>query len=276
MQDNHTELPEVNTSPAVVNTDVSAIRQWYQSGGGRHTATAIQTVVAEMSNEVFGYYAVQVGDLGGRYDLLQESRIKNCFRMAVGCHTTHPVDLVAEPVALPFDFDNLDLVIASHVLDYTTQPHQVLREIERVLMAEGHCILIAFNPFSVRGLKLLWKKLLKQNGSQSLYSAFRLRDWFEVLGFEVLEVRSVGQYKLFETLPLIRKISGLQNLLDRYYQWFGQVQLIHVQKKVSKLTPLKPRLKTRPLLKPGIAVNSNGVGKTAGKAVMQGKNHEKG
>ncbi|MEZ5537320.1 MAG: class I SAM-dependent methyltransferase [Thiolinea sp.] len=251
-----------NSTYAVVSECVPAVRQWYESVAGRNTAAAVQAAVAEMSNDVFGYYAAQVGELAGEYSLLQDSRIRYCFAVAFE-NGTEGVDLVADPAALPLAFDNLDLIVASHVLDCTTLPHQVLREIERVLVPEGHCILIAFNPFSARGLKLVWQKLRNQKNTQSLYTAFRLRDWFEVLGFDVLEVRSVGQYDRFEKLPVIRKFGWLQRLLTRYYRFFGQVQLIHVQKKVSKLTPWQPKPAKRPILKPGMAVNSNGVGKTA-------------
>lgn len=267
--------PELSTSPVLVAECLPAIRQWYESGVGQNTSLAVRQAVAEMSNDVFGYYAVQVGELAGQYCLLQESRIKNRFAVAVEDSTETMVDLVADPAALPLAFDNLDLIVASHVLDCTTAPHQVLREIERVLMPEGHCILIAFNPFSARGVRLIWRRLLKQKNSQPVYTAFRLRDWFEVLGFEVLEVRSVGQHYRIEKLPVIRRFSWLQVLVSKYYQLFGQVQLMHVQKKVSKLTPWKPKLRSGPVLKPGMAVNSNSAGKTVGKMVQRDRD-EKG
>lgn len=274
MSNKNTVSSASDTSPEAIEVCMPVIRQWYESVAGQHTATAAEQAVAEMSNDVFGYYAVQIGELAGNYQLLKESRIRSCFSVAIDNNAGTEVDLAADPAALPLAFDNLDLVVACHVLDCTNEPHQVLREIERVLVPEGHCILIAFNPFSARGLRLSWRKLLKRKYDQSLYTAFRLRDWFEVLGFEVQEVRAIGQRARIEQLPVIRRFSWLQGLVSKYYPWFGPVQLIHVQKKVSKLTPWQPKLSARPILKPGMAVNSNGVGKTASKRV-QGNNDEK-
>ena len=35
---------------------------------------------------------------------------------------------------LPFDSDSLDLVLMPHVLEFAESPHQIIREVERVLM----------------------------------------------------------------------------------------------------------------------------------------------
>jgi ubiquinone/menaquinone biosynthesis C-methylase UbiE len=35
-----------------------------------------------------------------------------------------------------------------HLLDFTTEPHQVLREVERVLVPEGRLLMTGFNPVS--------------------------------------------------------------------------------------------------------------------------------
>lgn len=250
----------------------TAIRQWYESVAGQNAAAAVQSAVADMSNDVFGYYAAQVGELGGKYTLLHDSRIRNHFSIALDeqTGTGSGVDLVANPAALPLVFDNLDLVVVSHVLDCAASPHGVLREIERVLVPEGHCILIAFNPFSFRGLNLAFKNLVRRDESHALYTAFRVQDWFEVLGFEVLEVRTVGHRYNIERWPVLSRFGWLKWVADKYSQAFGHVRLIHVRKKVCKLTPWKPKLGARPILKPGMAVNAGGAGKT----INNSKEHE--
>lgn len=237
------------------------LQRWYASVAGRKTAEAVQTAVAEMSNAVFGYYAVQVGELAGEYTLLHDSRIRCCFSISLDGQAG--AELIADPVALPLVLDNLDLVVASHVLDCAASPHEVLREIERVLVPEGHCILIAFNPISLRGISLLCKSLFKRGDSHNLYTAFRVRDWFEVLGFEVLEVRSVGQCCRFDHWRVLQRLTWLKQLMALYSRTFGYVRLIHVRKKVIKMTPWKPKVTASRLLKPGMAVNTGGAGKAA-------------
>jgi len=265
----------------------TAIQQWYTSVAGQNTATAVQSAVADMSNDIFGYYAAQVGELAGGYSLLHDSRIRSCFSVALDEQGAADVDLVADPAALPLTFDNLDLVVLSHVLDCAASPHAVLREIERVLVPEGHCILIAFNPFSARGLSLTLRNLVRRRDTHSLYTAFRVLDWFEVLGFEVLEVRTVGHRYNVDRWPVLNRLSWLRWGVSKYAEAFGRVRLIHVQKKVSKLTPWQPKLRSRSILKPGMAVNSNYHEKnsppsmevsdfhsSAGKTINNSKEHE--
>lgn len=242
----------------------TAIRQWYESVTGKRAATAVQSAVAEMSNDIFGYYAAQVGELAGEYALLRDSRIRSCFGIApdMSMGSEAGVDLVANPAALPLVFDNLDLVVASHVLDCAPSPHSVLREIERVLVPEGHCILITFNPFSLRGLNLVLKNLIRRDKTHSLYTAFRVRDWFEVLGFEVLEVRTVGHRYNMNRWAVFNRLGWLKWGINSYSRATGHVRLIHVRKKVVKMIPRKPRLRTPPILKPGMVVSTHSAGKT--------------
>lgn len=247
-------------------------RRWYCSAPGINAAQGVQLAVAEMSSQVFGYYALQLGELAQQYDLLQDSRISNCFTVVPAISAS--ADLVADAAALPVEFDNIDLVVASHVLDCSNDPHQVLREIERVLVPEGHCILISYNPFSWCGLRLCWKRLFKREATPTVYTAFRLKDWFTVLGFEVLEIRTVGFRERTDAnqelkTQWLQRFGFLRTLLAHYRRLFGNVRLIHVRKKVSKMTPIKPRLRAKPLLKPGMAVNSGGVGKSINKTMKQ-------
>ncbi|MGB0847368.1 MAG: class I SAM-dependent methyltransferase [Thiolinea sp.] len=267
---------EKNTtkSAAGESTGISACERetsrWYRSAPGQNAARGVQSEVEGMTGDVFGYYALQLGAMAQQYTLLQESRISNCFTVAPLTTVSADVDLIADPAALPVEFDNVDLVVASHVLDCAASPSQVLREIERVLVPEGHCILIDYNPFSWRGIGLFWKRLRKQDVPVT-YTSFRLRDWFTVLGFEVLEIRTTGFRTRADNKLIFRRIRFLNKVFDRYCQLFGNVRLIHVRKKVSKRIMMKPRLrtKTKPLLKPGMAVNGSSVGKTINKAAHQ-------
>ena len=40
-----------------------------------------------------------------------------------------------------------------HILEFADEPHQVLREVERVLVPEGHLVITGFNPASLWGLR---------------------------------------------------------------------------------------------------------------------------
>lgn len=206
-----------------------------------------------MTGDVFGYYALETGVLTGAQSFLRESRVTS--RFSLGMMQNETVSAVGSPEHLPFAFHNLDLVIASHALDCTTQPHQVLREIERVLVPEGHCILIGFNPFSFKGLGSLRHYHKRKDVHCHLYSTFRVREWLSVLGFDVLEITSAGFSPAVGGERTFQRTRWLDKLGSRLQLAIGSVYIIHAQKKVSTMTLLPSPRKTKPVLRPGIIVN---------------------
>ena len=67
-------------------------------------------------------------------------------------------------------------------------PHQVLREAERVLIAEGQLIITGFNPASLWGVRQALGRIVDApflpKAGQFLPLP-RLKDWLKLLGFEV-------------------------------------------------------------------------------------------
>ena len=96
--------------------------------------------------------------------------------------------------ALPFPNQSLDLVLLPHTLELAGDPHDTLREVERVLVPEGRVVIVGFNPASLWGLRQQaghWRQRLA--GGSPLYLPIagefigfrRARDWLRLLGFEV-------------------------------------------------------------------------------------------
>src|SRR5690625_7142418 len=63
--------------------------------------------------------------------------------------------LAAQPEALPFETQSIDLILLPHVLENAYDPHQVLREVERVLVTEGRVIITGFITLSLWGMWVL-------------------------------------------------------------------------------------------------------------------------
>ena len=72
-------------------------------------------------------------------------RRRACAELVVAC----------QPWALPFASASIDLVVLPHVLEFSAHPHQVLREVERVLVPEGSVVIAGLNPLSLWGLRRL-------------------------------------------------------------------------------------------------------------------------
>ncbi len=242
------------TSMQTTVSGTALCRHWYSTPSGQATLERLRPLLARMTADVFGYYALECGALAGWQGFLQESRIAS--RFSLGTQPGEAASLIGAVEHLPFAFSNLDLVVASHALDGSANPHQVLREIERVLVPEGHCILIGFNPFSLRGVGQLWHWLRREPMHCHAYNTFRVREWLHVLGFEVLETVSIGFCPLFGHERNFRHARWLGNALNRLRAGLGNVYVIHAQKKVSNMTPLPtPQRKAVPVLRPGMVAN---------------------
>lgn len=137
--------------------------------------------------------------------------------------------IVADAAFLPFDGGTLSSVILPHVLEGHELPHQVLREVHRVLMPEGHLILTGFNPVSILGLQRYVTPRAAFSGTY--YPVQRVKDWIQLLGFEV-----IGS-AMFQYAPVVkgRRIRNALNFInsvgDRWLPMSGGGYMISAKKR---------------------------------------------
>ena len=238
---------------------------WYKTLSGQYALDSLEDLCTDIMSEIFGYYAIQTGVLSGEYDLLQHSRIAAGFSLASQHRTdisqnddaTRNYALISSTQQLPISTDNVDLVVASHVLEASQSPHQVLREIDRVLVPEGHCILIGFNPFAIAHAgKQLRSGFKHKNNTYRMRSVHRVRDWFSLLGFEVIDVNYLGfrpgwkNKKVFESLSWLERWGGYAGPI------LGNMYVVHAKKQVIAMRPDKKVWKAPAVLNGGkVALN---------------------
>ncbi|MDD3517935.1 MAG: methyltransferase domain-containing protein [Chromatiales bacterium] len=226
----------------------AALREWYTTPVGRVMLDAVQDEIDRLLPRLFGYHAVQVGDPAPERDLLDASRIIHRLRMD---ETGVRDGLRADPAALPFAADCVDLLVLVHALEFCRDPHEVLREAERVLVAEGHLVLVGFNPYSLFGL---WRLALGWRGRMPwcgrFYPPWRVRDWMALLGFDVLSCTRVGHRPPFRWPASLRRLSIGQGQL---YLLPGGIYVMLARKRVATLTPIRPRWRPRRLVAGGLA-----------------------
>jgi len=198
---------------------------------------------------LFGYHIVQVGTCGG-VDLLSSSRIAHqvILRIDEGATAGSPSApaLRCAAVALPIASDSVDVVVLPHTLEFQGDPHQVLREVERVLIGEGHVVIAGFNPRSLWGLwrlGLAWSERSPWNGR--FLSMPRLRDWLQLLGFEVVYrqyyyYRPPMRYRL-----LIDRLGIMDKLGHHLAPMLGAAYLVVARKRIEHLIPIKTQWQLR-------------------------------
>lgn len=233
----------------------SRLRQWFSTPNGEALREAEQGRAAEILPNLFGYYIAQIGLLEHR-DLLGPSRIARRFVMNLDPGEPAGGTQRAEcrAAALPIASSCMDVVVLPHTLEFEEDPHQVLRESERVLIGEGHIVIFGFNPWSLWGA---WRALVKWRRQPPWCGRFirfaRLKDWLSLLGFDIVEQRGFYFRPPLRGHSAILRTAFLERLGQRWWPYFGGVYVVVARKRVVTLTPVKPPWKTRRLVATGFA-----------------------
>jgi SAM-dependent methyltransferase len=177
--------------------------------------------------------------------LLSHSRIRRQSVVVERNREANSGDLVANLAHLPISSASVDAVLLPHTLEYAADPHAVLREADRVLVAEGQLIVLGFRPMSLWGLRSAATRGGYPPGLRRQLSSTRVHDWLGLLSYEIVSLRPYLYH-----LP--RGPSGPEDtvvarMLHRgwFYPWPSGAYLIKARKRVYTLTPIRPRLRER-------------------------------
>jgi SAM-dependent methyltransferase len=211
------------------------LHAWLETPLGRYVMAWEEARFDALVADIFGYNAVQLGI--PEFDLLRANRMPFRFRAGAG-----QVLVETDYAALPFAPASVDLVVLPHVLEFAANPHQVLREVERVLVPEGSVIIAGFNPVSLFGLR---RKLAGECGIYPWHGQYlsqrRLKDWLALLSFEAGShtagcfVPALDQQKWIDRLNLMDRAG------ERWWPIGGGVYIIHAIKKVQGMRLIMPK-----------------------------------
>ncbi|GAB2883627.1 class I SAM-dependent methyltransferase [Microbulbifer echini] len=212
-----------------------AMSHWFSSRLGQEILSQQLTLVQPLLEGFFGYHLLQAG-VTDAVDFTASSRINHCFRLAV-CAEQRGGALV-ELEQLPLPSESIDVVFLHHLLDFSSQPHQVLREAARVLIPGGHMLLVGFNPFSLLGLsRLLFSRGAYQKGNQ--LRAARVADWMNLLDLQAEQVHR-GFFRLpIQQREVLAKTVWMERLATRLGLPWGGFYIIVARKEVSRVRAIK-------------------------------------
>ncbi|MDF0606397.1 methyltransferase domain-containing protein [Neisseriaceae bacterium TC5R-5] len=185
--------------------------------------------------DVFGFHAVQLGLPS--LDLLRANRIAwQCCAAEEGA-----AHIRCHPAQLPFETRSLDLLVMPHVLDFTTQPHQVLREVERVLMPEGRLILTGFNPVSLWGVRHLLQRRDRAPWNGHFLSLVRIKDWLTLLELEPCTVSFMAYAPPFLRGDWVERFGFMEKVGDRWWPLAAGVYGIEAVKRQRGMRLIMPQ-----------------------------------
>jgi len=220
-----------------------ALKKWFQSDVGQQFIESEKQQIDDVLPNLFGFYLLQVGHLG-EIDLLSTSRVSHCHVMSAQTEPTAAFQ--AESWSLPIKSDSIDVVILPHTLDFAQFPHEVLREVERVLIPEGYVVITAFNPLSLwqlwRGV-LAWRKQPPWCGH--FFSQFRLRDWLTLLGFDVTDKKYFFYRPPIKNRKFMQYLGFMEKFGPRFWPIISAGYVLVACKRVETLTPIKAKWRAR-------------------------------
>lgn len=234
--------------PPEFNKELS---RWLGSSPGIEFLDAERECLRDMLEGHFGYYLMQVGFPSLLPDSFRAGHIQNRFNLLTDMgHGQAEKGVIADPLHLPVATDSIDLVLLPHALDFSSDPHQLLRESERVLIPEGHVIISGFNPWSLWGARRalpVGRRRVPWCGQFLPQS--RLSDWLSLLGFEIQKTEVLMFRPPIPHAAVLRKLEFMERTGQLLWPFFAGVYVIQAVKRVSTLTPIKPvwKLRTRRL-----------------------------
>lgn len=220
--------------PAPLSTD------WFATPLGDALLRAELAVAGEVLDDVFGFQGLQVGAWGPSDGFLSRARTRRTalFDAQGGAVRARAAELAVQT-------DSVDLVLLPHTLECQDDPHGVLREAERVLVGEGHLVVIGFEPFGAWALRQRLSRAAFVPGVHRFLSERRLRDWLKLLGFEVCSVRRFLYAPPIARLQSERVENACSAVGRRLWPHLSGAYLLKAQKRVYTLTPVRVRSRAR-------------------------------
>ena len=252
--------------PALGYNSVSPINDWASIPLGEQVREAEQAIISEQLKYCFGQYLLKIGQLSNVLES-HESTIPTQVNLTTLNNKTPLTGVVAEFDELPFLENSIDAIVMNHVLEFGSDPHQILREAHRVLLPNGNLILAVFNPWSSLALqKLVPSQKFQLFKKGRFFSVARVKDWLHLLGFEVTKEDYLC-YSVLAQNDQELDSSFVPSLLKRFCPSLGGVCILVAKKREWPLTPVRPRVRYRTMFNP--AVRSSSLNRTTRHATKQ-------
>lgn len=218
---------------------------WWGSPLGMAFLASETEEVKKMLPQLFGYHLLVLG----------EPVFLQCVRDSAITHRVaiHPYASFSEIYStvrsrhdkLAIISDGVDLIYLAQCLAFIKNPHEVLREVFRVLLSGGHVIISNFNPWSVWGLwRWCMHYIRRVPWDGHFISVARLKDWLALLGFDVLEVRRYFFRPPTSHPVILQRLKCLEKIGRWCWPFFGGGYVLLAQKQVTTLTPVRPAFAT--------------------------------
>ena len=207
----------MDRSSDAANSLSTTFAEWFATPLGAYLGQREQAYFDRTVADIFGFHALQIGL--PECPFLAQSRIVSNWTLDYD----PPADIIADPHGLPFAENTIDLIVMPHALEFTDDPHLMLREAWRVIRPEGQIVISGFNPFSLFGTKRYFGRGATPPWNGNFIALYRLKDWLSLLGFDVIGGQFDCYVPPFTQDKWLRRFVFFEKTGDRWWPITGGV-----------------------------------------------------
>ena len=229
----------IHAGPRLANNSLGELNRWFTTVPGSAIAEIEQALAGEILPNLFGYHVVQIGAPHAA-ELIAHSRISHRVVIGTDWNESPLGQIIAAPDALPVERNAVDVVVLPHTLEFAYNAHGVLREAERILIGEGHIVILGFNPWSSFGV---WRGALSWRGrvpwSGRFLSLSRLKDWLGLLGFEIERVVRASFRPPLHSARWHTRLEFMEGMGGHFWPLLSNVYVLVARKRVEAIIPIR-------------------------------------
>jgi len=226
--------------------------RWLDTPLGQRCLQAEQRLVRQALEQAFGEQFLQIGLWGEEDSFTRFARTQRTTLL--DWRPLPAAQLLSDTHALAIATGSVDAVLLPHTLELAPSPHALLREVDRILRADGRVVVLSFNPNGLWGLRQVASSRGYPPGHRRPMLESRLGDWLKLLSFDIDQRR-----RYCHTLPFerVRRFANFpqEAWASRWMPVLGGGYMLSAQKRVHPMTPIKPLWRRRRLNVVGGLVN---------------------
>lgn len=214
------------------------LSKFYLTSKGKALLDEERELLNHSLSHVFGYYLLQIGQTSN-IDLLTTSRVS--FKVLVDINLLDKNDnefVQAHIDYLPFKKDSIDAVLLPHSLETVEDPYHLLRQVDKMILPEGHLIISGFNTIGKKIIPIKFGEFKQQFKQAHLIKESRLIDWLNLLGYDIECIHYKHSNKKIIKWSLDFYIEMFFAGLRKVGLEFGNVYVILAKKRIESSTPI--------------------------------------
>ena len=242
----------------------AALEQWYANAPlGKRLRKQLIKDMTVILDQWFGYNLLVIGP-NTNMPISEMTRVRRVVQVLDPEQQLRKeyTGVYAQDEELPLETESIDVVVVLNALDLSAHPHQLLREVHRVLTPHGHLLIVGTNHWSISGF---WHRLVRLGtGFRSSHARApglrRLEDWLNLLEFAVAPVRHKLVVPAVGSSRWTRWLVGVDEWLVDHNIPLGSTYMMFADKLVRGNTKMHSFERTRARLM-GLSVPNSVVGR---------------